>query len=242
MKWLNDKKGQAVVEFGIFGSLLLVIFGVLLSHLQRANDEQYVKMEAFRRAQEKACTFNGGHGASVQFTLIQNRRQSDMFGGFRKGSPQSLNASASIYWAVPPSEKDAEAASLIAFRVNEDEKVINYRDYVPKDRDDWSFRTEDINSYSDTVFDETISKTETPAGIISARTSSLQDSINTVITYSVRQEDGDDDDKNDPKIEEGDLWNLTQKLYRDSNGQYKYKTGAANNTTIQRARQWDTKF
>lgn len=248
MIWLNNKRGQAVVEFGIFGSVLLVIFSILLSQLQRANDEQYVKMEAFRRAEEKACSYNGGQGASVQMTLIQNRRHVDMFGGFRKGSPQTLNASASVYWAVPPSENDAEAASLIAFRVNQDEKVISYRDYVPKahddgkGNDDWSFRTEDINSTSNTVFDESTSKTETPAGINNARLSSLRDSVNTVITYSVRQEDSDDNDKNDPKIQEGELWNLTQRVYRDTDGQYKYKAGLADNTQIQRAKQWDTGF
>lgn len=53
--WLrNNKKGQTVLELGIFGSIILLVFGVMLSYIQRENDQQYVQMEAFRRALQKA--------------------------------------------------------------------------------------------------------------------------------------------------------------------------------------------
>src|SRR3989338_6091856 len=115
-----NKKGQAVAEMALFGSLVLMIFAVLLSYIQRANEQQYVQMEAFRRALEKGNTYQGadseGAGASVQLTLIENRRVADIQAGFRKGSGQTFNASSNVFWAVP--KVGGQAKSVSVYRIN----------------------------------------------------------------------------------------------------------------------------
>ena len=243
----SNKKGQAVVEMALFGSLILLIFATLLSYMQRLNDQQYVQMEAFRRALEKGNTFQGetseGAGASVQFSLIENRRHSDISGGFRKGSAQTLSASSNVFWAVPKAGKPTE--SLIAYRVNEDEKVANFREFIPEEKsEEWSFRTEDLTFNSGLSFDEATTKAETPQEITNTATSQLQDTITTTIPYTIRQKEKDEDynPDNDVIISSGIFWEPKQGVYRDANdGQYKYSEQAVG-TVVGRAKTWTTPF
>lgn len=255
MLYCEHKKGQAVVEMAVFGSLVLLVFATLISYLQRFNDQQYVQMEAFRRALEKGCTYepvSGGVGASVQLSLIQNRRHSDSSGGFRKGSAQILSASSNVFWATPRVGEQTE--SLIAYRVNEDEKVANYKDFVPEKHDgieeegepeeeEWSFRTEDLSFNSALSFEETTTKTETAQEITNAATSRLQDTITTTIPYTIREKEKTDDynPDNDPIVEEGIFWEPEQGVYRDTDGQYKYSHGARG-TVVERGKIWTTPF
>lgn len=252
MRDYNDKKGQAMVELAIFGSIILVMFGILLSFIQRFNNQQYVQMETFRRALEKACTYQGeeseGAGASVQFTLLTDRRQAEVSGGFRKGNANTFSASSNVFWAVP--KVGAQSESLIAYRVNEDERTRNYEEFVPEEEaDNWSFRTEDMASSSDLDFNETITKQETPRAITNTRDSTLQETRIVTIPYTIREKDDDDDDENDVVVGQGTFWEgeggpngeLIQRLYRDSSdGQYKYSSEAPEDATIERSKIWVT--
>lgn len=238
-KGLFNNKGQAVAEMALFGSLVLLIFSVLISYAQRYNDQQYVQMEAFRRALQKACVYQSveseGAGASVRFNLIQNRRHADLSGSFKKGSPQTLSAVSNVFWAVPGAGK--KAYTLTAYKVNEDEKEIDYRAYVPSDKDEeQSFRPGATLSTSTTEFNEANTKEETPQGIINTRTSRITDTITTTIPYAVVL-------KNDESVvvSEGELLNLAQGLYRDADGQYKYSSQAVG-TEVERGKRWSTQF
>ncbi|MFA5411445.1 MAG: hypothetical protein WC321_06295 [Candidatus Omnitrophota bacterium] len=236
------KRGQTIVELAIFGSLILFLFGVLLSYMQRQNDQQYVQMETFRRALDKACTFQGevseGAGGSVQYTFLENRPHVDLTSGFGKGSPSNTGNSANVFWAIPKTGSEAE--SLIVYRVNQDEKTWNYRDLIPEDSKD-TFRIEDTKTVSEVKFDESSTKRETPQEIANIRQSKLQDTLTTTINYTIREEDDDDDPDNDPIAEEDTLWTVTQGLYRDADGQYKYSSSAVG-TEIARERTWATGF
>ncbi len=216
MRYAN-KRGQAIVEMAIFGSFILFLFGILLSNLQRLNDQQYVQMETFRRALLKGCTYQGkqddGAGASVQLTSLQNRRQIDLSGNFKKGSPTTLNAGSSVFWAVP--KTGSQPDNNIIYRVNDDESPN-----LPKDA-----RVEGINSGSDTVFNETMVKQESPQDITTQRASQLTDTITTTLV-----------DKNGNTI-----WGVTQGAYKDSDGQIKYSSQAAG-TQIDNSRTWGTGF
>lgn len=218
MRYIHNRNGQAVVEMALFGSLLLMLFASLLSYLQRANDQQYVQMEAFRRSLEKGCTFQGaeseGAGASVQLTLIQNRRHSDISESFRKGSPQALRAYSSVFWAVP--KVGAKPDNAIVFKVNDDEKeIIN----------DSSVKVENIDSTQTTDFDETTLKQETPIAITNTRISKLKDTVTTKFI----DEDGNL------------IWEVTQGAYRDADSQYKYSSSQVGNEII-RGKSWRTEF
>ena len=218
MRYAN-KRGQAIVEMAIFGSLILLLFGVLLSHLQRLNDQQYVQMEAFRRALLKGCTYQGkdtdGAGASVQLTSLQNRRLIDLSGNFKKGSPATVSGGSSVFWAVPKAGSQPE--NMIIYRVNDDESP----DLSSKQNE----RVEGINYGSDTVFDETMVKQESPQDIATQRASQLTDTVTTTLV----NKDGNT------------VWEVTQGAYKDSSGQIKYSSQAVG-AQIDNSRTWRTDF
>jgi hypothetical protein len=212
-------------------------------------------MEAFRRALQKACTHrpgSGGAGASVQFTLIQNRRHSDISGGFRKGSSQTLSASSSISWAVPKikekENENVEVDNLIVYRINEDEYQDNYRNFVLKEHDRyddegherqryWSLEFETPIFNSNLSFNETVTKKESPESITNTNISQLQETITTTIPYKVIKKEGG----NESLIREGIFCAPTQGLYLDTDGQYKYSQSAVG-TRIERSKRWQTRF
>jgi hypothetical protein len=251
----SNNKGQAVAEMAVFGGLTLLILGTMLSFLQRFNDQQYVEMESFRRAQALACLYNpagDGQGAGVQMTLIESRRHSDLSGDFRKGSPAGLSASSNVFWAVPEISEDAEAPSLIVVRVNEEETVRDEREFVPKEHDSvddeghrrqkyWAFEIEDINTDSKSEFSGTAQKQENTSGIINTNNSGLKSDIHTTVNYVVNERDKDDYDYR-KEITSGVFFDVDQNLYRDTaDGQYKYSSQAPE-ALIERASVWKTQF
>lgn len=251
---IRDKRGQAITELAIFGSIILVLFGVLLSYLQRMNDQQYVQMEVFRRALHKACTYTRPtalkpEGASVQYTLVTDRRHADLSGNLGKGSSTTMSASTNVFWAVPKVGSGSE--SLIAFKINEDEMVRNYRDFVPQEHeDDWSFSTEEMDSSSASTYSESATRAETTDGIVNDKSSVLQETKTVTLPYRITKKDSDDDDENDEEVKSGTFWEgedypegkLEQRLYRDTDGQYKYSETAPEDARIERSRKWETEF
>ncbi|MDD5560983.1 MAG: hypothetical protein PHT50_02490 [Candidatus Omnitrophica bacterium] len=251
-----NKKGQAVAEMAIFGTLILLVFGALLSFIQQLNDRQYVQMEAFRRALEKANSYTGyaedGAGASVQYTLLQNRHQINLAGGYRQGSNVTQTGSASVYWAIPKSAKGSSADSLLVFRVNEDEGVFKYNDYIkgheridPETGEEratyWVLQTENMNTESDTLFNETNVKSEDTYAITNKRTSRLKDDIVTAVPYKIVEKKSGDNDYESPPIEEGILYEVKQGVYLDPDGQYKYSQSNSGNEVV-REKTWVTPF
>jgi hypothetical protein len=256
------QKGQTVAEFAIFGSILLIVFGVLLSFVQRLCDQQYVEMETFRRALNQACSNAGSVGASVQYTLLEDRHHADLSGNFFKGSPTTLSSSANVFWAVPNVEA-TKSPSLITFRINDDEITKDYTEYVPDTHDgvddkgekngevEWYFQTEDMSTSSDSVFQETSQKKEDPASISNIRKSSLSESRSIRIPYTVRIKQGLITRDTDQVVSQGQFLDkypgvdesgtLTQYLYRDdADGQYKYSSTANSLGNVERERTWET--
>lgn len=206
-----------MLEMAIFGSLILLVFGVLLSYLQRQNDQQYVEMETFRRSLQKGNSYQGqgpdGAGASVQLTLLEDRINVAAQGGFRKGSPSTVNTSSSVFWAVPESGEKPD--NLIVYRINEDESPALAT----------GTQVEGITSSSDTTFSENLVKTESPQQITTLRESDLSN----VITHQVLGEGG------------APVWQVTQGLYKDADGQYRYGSTATGNV-VHSEREWSTDF
>ena len=248
---INGEKAQAMVELAVFGGIILVVFGILLSFIQQFNNQQYVAMEAFRRALEKSCVYqgssSGGAGSSVQYTMMQTRRQVDMSGPFHKGTPTTINASANVFWAVPEVKQDAEPESLIVMRINEDEKEAKYRDFIPKppagEKDKESFRTEEVQTAYKNIFNDTASKQESSGSIINTKTSDMEETLTTIVPYVItkREEPDDYDDSNDVIVKQGTFWEVKQGVYLDTDGQYKYKSDQLENKVV-RSRTWETEF
>ena len=216
-KLASNDKGQAILEMAIFGALVLFIFGILVSFSQGFDSQQYVKMEAFRRTLQKACTYqgstSGGAGGSVQLSFIENRRNVDLSGGFKKGSPSATSGSSSVFWAVP--KVGAQPENIIIYRINQDESPNLPRGTV----------IDAIVSDQQTLFDETMAKKENPQDITTQRESQLTDTIVSTVK----------------DVDNNTVWEVAQGLYRDKDGQYKYSSQAVGNQ-VDRGRIWKTKF
>jgi hypothetical protein len=92
---IKDKiKGQAAAELAIFGTLIILAFSVLLMYGQRLELQQQAKMEAFRKALQKAYMRN----SSVSYTLKKDARFANLFGGYGQGQAAGIGASASVMW------------------------------------------------------------------------------------------------------------------------------------------------
>ena len=238
----RNKKGQAIVELALFGSLILMGFGALLSYMQRSNEQQYVQMEAFRRALEKASTYrgedSGGAGASVQYSLIETRRLPMVGADFGKNSAQTFGSSASIFWAVP--EVGSQPENLVVYRINQDEKQGTMDDLLQgRDRKLYYFTTAGTMRWVYTSYEGSTYKQEDTTGISNVRQGVLQDTIHTFIPYYIVKKDSDDP-ANDT-VESGTFWDLWQGGFRDTDGQYKYSEESLNTDTY-KERTWATEF
>lgn len=86
--------GQAALEVAILGSLILVVFASVLSYGQRFDSQVDIKMEAFRKALNRAYARNAG----VSYTLKKDKRFYSLLGNFGEGQPNSMSASATVMW------------------------------------------------------------------------------------------------------------------------------------------------
>ncbi|HOX54295.1 MAG: hypothetical protein PHI86_01560 [Candidatus Omnitrophica bacterium] len=86
--------GQAALEVAILGTLILVVFATVLSYGQRFDSQVDLKMEAFRKALNRAYARNAG----VSYTLKKDKRFYSLLGNFGEGQPTNLSASATVMW------------------------------------------------------------------------------------------------------------------------------------------------
>jgi hypothetical protein len=212
----KSKNGQAAVELAIFGSLILLAFSVVLMYGQRLDTQQHVKMEAFRRALQKAYERNG----SVSYTLKREGRSFNLFGGFGQGQPSTESATASVLWQKGmPGEQVASGAemkqeSYAYYRIN-DQEIGDAGDGTGLPR--YPRQQIDINGRDTTVwvtpsvwsedslraeaYSSGVEKREAPqGGIINTRVSDLRDTVQTTLHLRVDTSKGDATDPKHPPL------------------------------------------
>ena len=91
---LRLRSGQAAAEMAIFGSLILICFSVLLTYGQRLDNQQQLKMEAFRKALHKAWERN----SAASYTLNRDFRFYNLLGKVDEGQSSRLSSTASVMW------------------------------------------------------------------------------------------------------------------------------------------------
>ncbi len=96
MRRIYFRKAQAVLEIGILGAIVLMVFSLLIGYTQRLNDEQYTLMSNFRQALKKAHDEN----SVVSYTTLEDLRHVDINAPLA-GKRTSISASNYIHWAVP---------------------------------------------------------------------------------------------------------------------------------------------
>lgn len=114
----NSRTGQAVVELAVFGTLILFAFSVILNYGQSFDFRQKLKMEAFRKALQKAYYKN----SAVSYTLKRSTQKVDSSVGFGFGSPLTASASATVMWQKGMSGKQAaeDEQEFSFYQINDD--------------------------------------------------------------------------------------------------------------------------
>lgn len=117
---LNLKKncaGQAAAELAILGTLVLLCFSTLLIYGQRLEEQQTVKMEAFRKALQKSYERN----SSVSYTLKKDTRFFNLLGSFGEGEASNVSSTASVMWQKGTAglQGTKDDASFAYYQVND---------------------------------------------------------------------------------------------------------------------------
>lgn len=123
MEKIYCRKAQAVLELGILGSLILIVFSLLVGYIQRLNDEQYTLMANFRQALKKAHDEN----AIVSYTTLEDRRHVDINVPLA-GNRTNLSASNYVHWAVP--NVGSQPNRSFYYNINDEEISLNADDQV----------------------------------------------------------------------------------------------------------------
>lgn len=92
MNFLRSKKAQAILELAIFGAILIMLLGVLLSYGLKDSLQQKTTMNAFRGAL-KESNDNGGQGS---FMLLEDNHIPSPGNPFAVGSVEPFIASGSV--------------------------------------------------------------------------------------------------------------------------------------------------
>ncbi|MFC1708479.1 hypothetical protein ACFL2J_00265 [Candidatus Omnitrophota bacterium] len=93
-----NQSGQALLELSVFGTLIILLIGVLVTYGLRYNYQQQASIEAFRVAQEAAQRLDGDGlpMGSSSVTIIRDRHIPDPSNPFGVGSLTPIMASASV--------------------------------------------------------------------------------------------------------------------------------------------------
>lgn len=155
---LKPRRGQAVVEMAVFGSLIIVIFAALLSYAQTFTEQQALQQQAFRMALRKAYEDNG----FVSYGITKNARFVNPAANFGEGQRSSISAANSVLWSM------GEAVSSSYYKINEDEIPSAVR-----------LDTQD----SAVTYSGKERKQENAAGIVTVRSAELKDTITTTLEF-----------------------------------------------------------
>jgi hypothetical protein len=95
--FIPDKKGQAILELAVFGAILMMLLGVLLSYGLRYEYQQLSIQRSFRQALgTSAYSTEDYKPVSVSHTLIENRHIPDPSQPFALGVITPITSTASV--------------------------------------------------------------------------------------------------------------------------------------------------
>ena len=227
--------GQAVTEMAIFGSLVIMVFGIWLSYAQTFTEQQTIQQQAFRMALRRAYRANDTQGGFISYNIIKNHRTPNLSGGLNQGNRESVSAGSTVLWAVSNpesysyyqinndligSETDGDGYTMLK-RV---EKDVEGED-VDTPVEVWNTETETVNDYASTSL-----KREDKDKIRTARSSSNTDRVTTTLKTRYQTEEGG-------AYSNGDDVTVSQRL--DEDGRYSQEA-QQNNVIVERSRTWET--
>ena len=207
--------GQAVTEMAIFGSVIFLCFGVLLSHAHNFTEQQALQQQSFRMALQH-YEDNG----FISYNIIKHYNTPNLGGAFRQGDRGSVSSGNSVSWYI------GEPESRSFYQVNEDLEEISRHEKDDVDTPDevWNIETESQTGYSANEL-----KQEENEKITTTRSSSNKDDVTTRL--KIRYEDDDD------VYHDGSDVVVRQRLGED--GRYS-RDAYNNNVVIEKKRSWET--
>ena len=114
---IGCKKGQAILELALFGSILIILLGVLINYGMRYNFQQQVMQQAFRKALGLAAARR-----SATYVLIKDRHIPDPSNPFGVGSltPVSSTASVTRNYRLNETADNQDELPAVHFDINGD--------------------------------------------------------------------------------------------------------------------------
>jgi len=111
-------KGQAILELAIFGTILIMLLGILVNYGLRYSQQQKTMQQAFRKALASAArSMSQGTPTSVQHVLVRERHIPDPTDAFAFGSVMSASAGSSsptrTYMLEQTPDTEAELPHLV---------------------------------------------------------------------------------------------------------------------------------
>ncbi|MBP7087751.1 MAG: hypothetical protein KBB01_00485 [Candidatus Omnitrophica bacterium] len=186
------KRAQGLVEAGLFGVVILIAFGFLVTFIQKMNSEQYTLMENFRRSLKKSHDRN----VILSHDSINDSRKADVEVPLR-GEKILRSASGYVHWAVPLITKYTKVESTDQWRFGATGGTLDI--YTDEENDPERKFIYEINDQGDVVLDpdadvtgvdreyatavsESLNLTEDPANISSTRGSAVAEEM----TYYIK--------------------------------------------------------
>jgi len=125
-------KGQAIIELGVLGVIIILLLGSLINYALRSNYQVRLMQLAFRRALASgADSITPGKPLSVSHIVIRDRHLPDPGNIFGKGSVTPLSASASVtrnFQTQKSPESDAELPlAVVSIGDGSGERNLSYK-------------------------------------------------------------------------------------------------------------------
>jgi hypothetical protein len=125
MKRIKKITGQSILELAIFGSILIMLLGAILSYGLRYGLEQKIMMSAFRKTLQKSAEPNTGGQASI--TVISDKHIPNPANPFAIGSVSPFISSASVIRSARLHETADTEAELPKSTIEIQGQEFNFR-------------------------------------------------------------------------------------------------------------------
>jgi len=96
--WAHSKKGQAILELALFGSILILCLGLLIRYGLSINYSQRLQMEAFRQAVKRAYSGRNTF-VNASYTILEDKPIPNPADPFGASERSVFGASAGAVWS-----------------------------------------------------------------------------------------------------------------------------------------------
>ena len=129
--WVCSRlKAQALAELAVFGSLMILALGSLISYGLRYNQQQKLSQEAFRESLKIVSETDEDGNVKyprASYTIIEDKSMPDPLNPFAEGSVSPISASSSVTrdWAMQLTPSNNSDLPTMRIKINNQELACN---------------------------------------------------------------------------------------------------------------------